>query len=222
MREPTELPPILTGDEINQIQQLRDYLVRLARKADEQEPAEAAPAITETSNGIEVRDVLNAAYPVGSIYMSVASTSPAELFGGTWERITGRFLLAATDNGAEGGNSNASIKPGYTGGEASHVITTGEMAAHTHGQKSLTGTWRFRDTASGNHDMILNSWGIASHSHATAWSGTHDKQAVSSQGNNYYNDASVNATHTHDSVGSGTAHNNMPPYLAVYVWKRTA
>ena len=24
------------------------------------------------------------------------------------------------------------------------------------------------------------------------------------------------------SVGSGTAFNNMPPYLAVYVWKRTA
>lgn len=35
-----------------------------------------------------------AAWPVGSIYMSVSSTSPATLFGGTWERISERFLLA--------------------------------------------------------------------------------------------------------------------------------
>ena len=36
-------------------------------------------------------------YPVGAIYMSVSSTSPASLFGGTWEQIQNRFLLAAGD-----------------------------------------------------------------------------------------------------------------------------
>lgn len=34
-------------------------------------------------------------YPVGSIYMSVNPTEPSILFGGTWEKIEGRFLLAA-------------------------------------------------------------------------------------------------------------------------------
>ena len=42
------------------------------------------------------------AYPVGSIYLSVNDTSPAELFGGTWEQLKDRFLLAAGDTYAAG------------------------------------------------------------------------------------------------------------------------
>ena len=49
------------------------------------------------------------AYPVGSIYMSVNSTSPATLFGGTWQRIQDRFLLCAgvtyANSSAESGNT---------------------------------------------------------------------------------------------------------------------
>jgi hypothetical protein len=63
------------------------------------------------ANGeIEANRILNAVYPIGSIYMSVNSVSPATLFGGTWERIQDRFLLAA-------GNTYAA---GTTGGEANH------------------------------------------------------------------------------------------------------
>ena len=40
-------------------------------------------------------ELLNAVYPVGSIYISVSETSPHDLFGGTWERLKDRFLLAA-------------------------------------------------------------------------------------------------------------------------------
>lgn len=57
---------------------------------------------TATQNGFEINwkmfgaGVLNATYPVGAIYMSLSNTSPAELFGGTWERIVNKFLLAST------------------------------------------------------------------------------------------------------------------------------
>lgn len=116
------------------------------------------------------------AYPVGSIYMSVNSTSPATLFGGTWERIQDMFLLAA----------GTAYAAGSTGGEAAHTLTIDEMPSHNHGFKRTTST-----TASGSTWARISSTGDA------------------------VNDIITN-------TGGGHAHNNMPPYLAVYMWKRTA
>ena len=114
------------------------------------------------------------AYPVGSIYMSVNSTSPSTLFGGTWERIQDRFLIAA----------GSTYKAGGTGGEATHTLTVNEMPAHSHGLYAS--------------DMT----GISSNA---CRYGEYAQRTVQSK-----------------STGGGSAHNNMPPYLAVYVWKRTA
>ena len=159
-----------------------------------------AATFTGTMGGMAL---LNAIYPVGSIYMSVNSTSPATLFGGTWERIKDTFLLAAGDT----------YSAGATGGEAEHTLTTSEIPAHTHGSKSLTGwfnplVWE-----------TLKSGGIVKkRSEGTALA---NKKAGS--GSNFGRfDTTIDATHEHSSVGGGAAHNNMPPYLAVYVWKRTA
>ena len=58
-----------------------------------------------------------AAWPIGSIYMSVNSTSPANLFGGTWERISDTFLFAAS----------SSYPAGSTGGEFAHTLTQSEL-----------------------------------------------------------------------------------------------
>lgn len=62
------------------------------------------------------------AYPIGSIYLSVNNTSPASLFGGTWEKIQDRFLLA----------SGSSYSLGATGGEVNHKLTESEIPAHAH------------------------------------------------------------------------------------------
>lgn len=51
-------------------------------------------------------------YPVGAVYMSFDSTDPADLFGGTWERIEGRFLLGASDGypvDSTGGSTSGSV-----------------------------------------------------------------------------------------------------------------
>lgn len=66
--------------------------------------------------------ILDCVYPVGSIYMSVASTSPAILFGGTWTAIEGRFLLAA----------GAAHAAGETGGAESYALTVYHLPPHTH------------------------------------------------------------------------------------------
>jgi hypothetical protein len=57
-------------------------------------------------------DMFNKVYPVGSIYTSASETSPAELFGGTWEKIEGKFLLTASDSyglGSTGGSADAVV-----------------------------------------------------------------------------------------------------------------
>lgn len=40
-----------------------------------------------------------AAFPVGTIIQRNDNTSPAEIYGGTWTRIEGRFLLGVTGGG---------------------------------------------------------------------------------------------------------------------------
>lgn len=114
-------------------------------------------------------------YPVGSIYISVNSTSPAILFGGTWEILNDVFLLAA------GSYANA----GTFGGEASHTLTVDEMPSHSHGVPLLPG----------------NDAG-------TEWVGKSGTAASKRRWS--------------DNYGGGLAHNNMPPYMAVYMWKRVA
>lgn len=121
------------------------------------------------------------AYPVGSIYMSVNSTSPSTLFGGTWQRIQDRFLIAA----------GSTYKAGGTGGEATHTLTVNEMPSHTH-NASLS---------------------------ARQCDDPHDTSYISTGGmESYRRSFSV----TVENSGGNAAHNNMPPYLSVYVWKRTA
>lgn len=56
-------------------------------------------------------------HPVGSLYISKNPTSPAELYGGTWERIEGKFIMGASD----------SYPAGSTGGEAKHTLTEDEL-----------------------------------------------------------------------------------------------
>lgn len=125
-------------------------------------------------------------YPIGSIYMSVNSTDPSNLFGGTWERITGKFLLAATDNGNSGANQAA----GNTGGEAEHTLTVRELPSHSHDLKGGDGS--------------VSDW----------FGGSSADYGIISTGTTYSNLIGV--------TGENAAHNNMPPYLAVYMWKRTA
>lgn len=75
-----------------------------------------------TLGSISTTDLLLLAHPVGSIYSSTASTSPQELFGGSWERIKGKFIWGVDDGETAG----------TTGGEATHTLTEAELAKHRH------------------------------------------------------------------------------------------
>lgn len=129
-------------------------------------------------------NLANTMYPVGSIYMSVNATNPAELFGGTWERLKDRFLLAAGD----------SYAAGSTGGEAEHTLTEDEMPSHTH------------------HPFVDETFGAYKNNGGSGW-----KQAIVNKDSHKTSDA-----YYFGFTGGNQPHNNMPPYLAVYMWKRIA
>jgi len=162
----------------------------------------------------KITGIANLIYPVGSIYMSANSTSPATLFGGTWERIQDRFLLAAGSTYAAGG----------FGGEATHTLTEAELPNHRH---------TFTTDSAGDHthslDRVLgNSGGNWTGDTAGDLSGSGRKFGYidSKYGVKTVTDTGSGGAHTHTGTTNGTGgngkHNNMPPYLTVYMWKRTA
>ena len=148
---------------------------------------------TETSASVD----MNTIYPVGSIYMSVNNVNPSTLFGGTWEQIKDKFLLSCGDV----------YTAGATGGEATHTLTTNEMPQHTHIQNAHSHTQNYHTwyNDASNYDVRL----------ASSSGGYHGMAGT-------YGYATQTATAVNQNTGGSQAHNNMPPYLAVYMWKRTA
>lgn len=148
-------------------------------------------------------------YPVGSIYMSVNSTSPATLFGGTWSQLQNRFLLGA----------GSSYSNGATGGESTHKLTESEMPSHVH---TLTGLSIETNNKTSNH-LTMQADGnlvIYNNNNQAPWaSGTGNGGSSNKYG--WTIGRTSDATNV-SSKGSSSAHNNMPPYLVVYMWKRTA
>ena len=212
-------------------------------------------------------------YPVGSVYMTFTNDNPANIFGGTWQKVEGKFLLGSSE----------SYAVDSTGGEKTHVLTAAELPSHTH-----TAT----TTSSGSHSHSIGSSGGHTHTATSADAGSHNHNAGNSDSryrftiNKTVDDASSGAgivarrkvqttsngnawvmtsigsdsdinesrytstvsahnhtitvnsggshthttnsagSHTHNvtigATGSGKAHNNMPPYQVVNIWRRVS
>lgn len=171
--------------------------------------------------------ILNASFPVGAIYMSFNSTNPSELFGGVWEALENRFLLGASSN----------YPVGLTGGESNHTLTISEMPTHNHENTSLVTAAQEPHShglqSSSNYSTNCN--GLARGGDSNNGGYYQVGGVANNNGNEYYchiagngnyyvesktPDITITSTVTIASTGEGTPHNNMPPYLAVYIWKR--
>lgn len=133
-------------------------------------------------------------HDVGSFYASDNPTSPAQKYGGTWERIKGKFIMGASDT----------YPAGSTGGEAEHTLTESELP-------NIIGSVDFQSDG--------NSQGIVNGAHGVFRLGQ-----ISTGGfrpNNRVDEDDI-ARQIIMSFGSGSPHNNMPPYYSMYIWRRVA
>lgn len=158
--------------------------------------AQSAIAAKDEAQAIALGDIRDIIFPVGSIVQYAdASIDPHTLIGGTWERIQGRFLFGADSNHAIG----------TEGGSETQTLTTANLPRHLHY------TIRLGMSGETSPDYL----------HTVARSDLEHAPWENARYQLYGVDAEANAGRS-SYVGNGTAHNNMPPYLTVYIWKRTA
>jgi len=148
-----------------------------------------------------VAAILDTIYPIGSIYMSVLSTDPGTLFGGTWEALAeGRTLIGA----GSGAGLTARTAGTELGAEDavlvshSHTGTADADGSHTHNQQ----------------DYNSGSGGVGANLNTGSPGGWHTG-SISTVGD-----------HTHslsistDGVSATDA--NMMPSLVTYMWERAS
>ena len=194
--------------------------------------------------GLTADDVWQKIYPVGSIYISAVSTSPATLFGGTWVEFGKGRTLVGVDTSDTSFNTVEK-----TGGSKTKTIAVGNLPAHTHGVNINT------NSTNHNHGTI-NTTNNGAHAHSVLW-GSSELHITPATGGSkkvleltawkwvekvksgpiltnstgsHSHSVTINNSggHTHNvngntgSTGNGTALNTQDPYITVYMWKRTA
>ena len=141
--------------------------------------------------------ILQAVYPVGSVYVSITdSRNPADILGfGTWESLPAGYGLVAQGTATAEDGSTLTFTAGQKSGEFKHQITVGELP-------KIISTIAVGDTNSTQE----------SKSNFFKWD----------YGINY---RFYTAKGDHDFIvpfGQNQAHNNISPSISAYIWHRTA
>lgn len=201
---------LIKGTEINS--ELNAIQTAIATKADLASPAFSGnPTATTQTFGNNssriattafVQAALQALHPVGSIYIAVVSTNPATLFGfGTWVAFgTGRTIVGLD-------SSNAAFDVAEeTGGSADAIVPS-----HTHNASSVV-------TDPGH----LHSIGIVAADDSGGTTNLDGANGGSTLKNTQSATTGITVATTIDSTGDSVTNANLPPYIVVYMWKRTA
>lgn len=157
------------------------------------------PLDADTVEGNSVSDILQTVYPVGSIYISVVSTNPNTLFGfGTWSSFgAGKFLV-----GLNSGDSSFDTVE-ETGGSKTHSHPLSSAGAAMIGSPSGdAGRLGFKNSQAG--DLTGNKYNVPSSSSFQSGS------------------SNPNRSHNTSLTGNTDSQTALPPYIVVYMWKRTA
>ena len=158
---------------------------------------------------------INIIYPVGSIYTSTKSTSPAILFGGTWTQIKDTFLLTAGDTytaGSTGGNAtHTHTSAAHTHTTGNHILSIAEMPKHYH--KTNSYQVGYPSSHTGDRDYMTCVVNLNASQEGEGTAGTQNNYVGNSQPHNHGDTSST----TPGNTGSSS---NLPPYNVVYAWER--
>jgi hypothetical protein len=200
---------IVKGTEIDT--EFNNIAVAVATKADLASPGfSGSPTAPTQSTGDNtsklattgfVQAALSALYPVGSIYTNAAvSTNPATLLGfGTWSAFGAGRVMVGLDAG------NAAFDTAQeTGGSADAIVVS-----HTHSASSSVSDPGHNHTIGFQNNTIDQNSGSA----ALARQGTSNTSTAST---------GISVSTTISSTGSSATNANLPPYIVVYMWRRTA
>jgi hypothetical protein len=145
---------------------------------------------------------LQAAYPVGSIYMGTLSTNPNTLFGfGTWVAFgSGRMLIS----------QDGTYPAGTTGGAATTTLITANLPSHSHSASTSISDPGHNHT----YSTYANTAPQSGSSTQCAVNATTQTTSTATTG--------ITASTSIGNTGSGTAATTISPYISVYMWNRTA
>ena len=109
-------------------------------------------------------------FPVGSIYQSTARTSPAALFGGTWQEIAQNRVLMGAGSGHAAGTTVEAGLPNITGSfvadvkmgehKVSGAFTAGDVIASTGEYNSFSDVYKFSLDASKSNAIYGRSYTV--------------------------------------------------------------
>ena len=142
-----------------------------------------------------VSSIKSAMYPVGSVYITYNNVNPGTFLGGTWERFGQGRTLVGEGTGNDGSTS-MSFTANNTGGEYKHKLTVDEIPNHKHAV--------YIQNTTSNPQVNAPKWTVAL---PNSW-----KQ--------YASDTKLFGPST-GNAGGDASHNNIQPYITVYLWKRT-
>lgn len=149
--------------------------------------------LTVDADGTLSADSALAAYPVGSIFQTVSSTSPAALFGGTWQEIAQNRVLMGAGTGYTAGSTVEAGLPNITGSLREANADSSPFRGSKASLKS-SGALKFVE--------INTSWG----GYSGASGSTYDVYFDASRSNSIY----------------GRSYTVQPAAYYVHIWKRVA
>lgn len=151
----------------------------------------------KTVTVLDSENFLNKLYPIGAIYLTWNNTNPGNFLGGTWVRMAeGRGLFGVGKSTGKDGY-NGQVSEHEESGSWKHTLSVDEMPKHKHAI--------YIQNTSGNPQVDAPKWTVAL---PNSW-----KQ---------YTSATKLFGPSTSEDGGNQSFYTVPPYIGIYVWRRTA